>query len=784
MDRATGRPRLIQFKSVSKAWLIPIPPFSDFCMEYVPSNCQRTLRDRGRFVESYSKLLPFQPTGWQGRSRLLQRKRCVAILVNPNQLDPIYAVLAFNPVESPPNNTNNNYKIVRFASSASTASITYPPELDVFSSVTGKWVNHPVPLQPEPELYGFKWLCKSVYLDGVLYMLSYTMYLLCFDLNVDNLNPRAVKLPNKGKALGVGFIGMSKDCFYYSNHVENAVLVWSLDHDHKWILKHSICRDDYRLSPLLVPCALHPTSEVIFIAIPRMIFSYNLKTNQFNVFYILQEYRNLIDDGCFFFPYSRCLVVLNDFTQWSVFLLEKGDLRNKIQQNINFGHDLFGANRVESNKTVAELRNLPLVVGFESMAFNCCCDWSSKLPDELTVEILCRLPEKPLIQFKSVSKAWYLLISDVCVPRISSSAPLSGFLFRLIPLLPFSDFLMEYVPSDCRRTLLDRGRFVESYSKLLPFQPTARDVLDCCNGLLLILHRSSVPPSVPSQYYVCNPATKQCVAIPVNPNHLDPKYAVLAFNPVESPQNNTNNNNYKIVRLASSASTASVTHPPELDVFSSVTGKWVNHPVPLQPEPELYGFKWLYKSVYLDGVLYMLSYSRYLLCFDLNADNLNPRAVKLPNKGKALGVGFIGMSKDCFYYSNHVENAILVWSLDHDRSLDHDHHWILKHSICIDDLVRFHHGRILDRYRLSPLLVPCALHPTSEVIFIAIPRLIFSYNLKTNQFNVFYILQENRNLIDDGCFFFPYSRCLVVLNDFTQMNDMPRNKGLEVGVTI
>ncbi|CAL5342221.1 unnamed protein product [Camellia sinensis] len=104
----------------------------------------------------------------------------------------------------------------------------------------------------------------------------------------------------------------------------------------------------------------------------------------------------------------------------------------------------------------------------------------------------------------------------------------------MIPLLPFSDFFMEYVPSDCPRTLLDRGRFVESYSKLLPFQPTARDVLDCCNGLLLILHRTSVPPSVPSQYYVCNPATKQCVAIPVNPNHLDPIYTVLAFNLVES----------------------------------------------------------------------------------------------------------------------------------------------------------------------------------------------------------------------------------------------------------
>ncbi|CAL5406115.1 unnamed protein product [Camellia sinensis] len=193
------------------------------------------------------------------------------------------------------------------------------------------------------------------------------------------------------------------------------------------------------------------------------------------------------------------------------------------------------------------------------------------LPDELTVEILCRLPEKPLIQFESVWKAW------------------------LIPLPLFSDYRMEYAPSDCRRTPRDRGRFVESYSKLLPFQPTGRDVLDCCNGLLLILHRSSVP----SQYYVCNPATKQ-------------------------------------FRFASSASTATVTHPPELNVFSSVTGKWVNQPVPLQPEPELYGFKWLCKSVYLDGLLYMLSYTKYLLCFDLSADNLNPRAwsVLLLEKGE------------------------------------------------------------------------------------------------------------------------------------------------------
>lgn len=55
-------------------------------------------------------------------------------------------------------------------------------------------------------------------------------------------------------------------------------------------------------------------------------------------------------------------------------------------------------------------------------------DWS-KLSDDLKVEILCRLPEKPLIAFKRVAKNWYFLISYTCVPRLSPpspSAPICG----------------------------------------------------------------------------------------------------------------------------------------------------------------------------------------------------------------------------------------------------------------------------------------------------------------------------------------------------------------------
>lgn len=410
------------------------------------------------------------------------------------------------------------------------------------------------------------------------------------------------------------------------------------------------------------------------------------------------------------------------------------------------------------------------------MSLNCCCgscygnierpywfDWS-KLPDDLTVQILCHLPEKPLIQFKCVSKAWYFLISNVCVPRISASMPLSGFLFRWTTLSKF-EYMMDYAPLD------DNGGegFVESYSTLLPFPHTGEDVLDCCNGLLLAVNSSSVP----LQYYVCNPATKQCVPIPVSPTHLDYMCTALAFNPLEST-------NYKIVRLARSAAIASVTHPPELDIFSSDTGKWVKHLVPL--DPELYGFKWVNHSVYIDGVLYMLSRAMYLLCFDLKADNLNSQAIKLPETVRrvkfpedmmTLKCGFFGASKECLCYANHIESAVLVWSLEQGCSKAGQ--WILKHNIRIDDLAPHSHGRFFTSCPLSLGLLPYALHPTSDVIFLGIPSMLFSYHLKTNQFEVFHKLEKDRVILNGAYFVFPYSRCLVALHDFTQRHILGRS---------
>lgn len=49
------------------------------------------------------------------------------------------------------------------------------------------------------------------------------------------------------------------------------------------------------------------------------------------------------------------------------------------------------------------------------------------LSEDCITEILCRLPITAVVGFKCVCKSWNILISDVCIPRISrASSPLSG----------------------------------------------------------------------------------------------------------------------------------------------------------------------------------------------------------------------------------------------------------------------------------------------------------------------------------------------------------------------
>lgn len=132
------------------------------------------------------------------------------------------------------------------------------------------------------------------------------------------------------------------------------------------------------------------------------------------------------------------------------------------------------------------------------------------LSEDCITEILCRLPITALVGFECVCKSWNILISDVCIPRISrASSPLFGLLFRTRNPSNRNEYFMNYVSySDDDSNYIAANGFVESYSSLLPSENAPYDLLDYCNGFILLA--SQIGPC----YYVCNPATKQYVGIP------------------------------------------------------------------------------------------------------------------------------------------------------------------------------------------------------------------------------------------------------------------------------
>ncbi|KAL3515665.1 hypothetical protein ACH5RR_022567 [Cinchona calisaya] len=456
-------------------------------------------------------------------------------------------------------------------------------------------------------------------------------------------------------------------------------------------------------------------------------------------------------------------------------------------------------------------------------------DFWSRLPEDMKVDILCRLEEKDLIGFKSVSKDWNSLISKFCVRILSPpspSAPFCGFLTFEDPRQEESDFprannnnnnnvaaggeleekklsllfiaMGKYMGRDFRQKV----RLAQRIMDLLPPGYEASDIQHYCNGLFLLVSSQRNPV----QYYVCNPATNQCVGIAVNPNHQKitnpPSYeeyhSSLAFDPSSNYTNNYGCN-YRIVHYISrsSATEAPALLELELDVFCSETREWTSHVVPLQLPPNnhnnfLYsfpgvGFDWIKQTVYKDGILYYLTSLGYLVCININillssADHSKTEvcwAVELPDTQQDTNTsdqkevqefgGCIGISSGCFYYSNRhsqSRSTMLVWMLlVVDNGKAYRSKWILRHTINTDEMV----GTPPFEQAIKKNIESCwpfAFHPyDDQIIYMAArkPPLLFTYLHRTKHASMAVFPWFLRKTVLEQKLIFPYSRCLLPL---------------------
>ncbi|KAI4964291.1 hypothetical protein ZWY2020_006739 [Hordeum vulgare] len=299
----------------------------------------------------------------------------------------------------------------------------------------------------------------------------------------------------------------------------------------------------------------------------------------------------------------------------------------------------------------------------------------SIIPDDLIVEILSRLPLKSFCRFKCVCKPWLAFSSD---PNYREK----------LPKIPTGIFC-QYQDFNKKATkLLGQPRNVEQIDGALSFlrDYPQLELMDCCNGLVLCMHRSMdwSRRTITYHFIVCNPATREWARLPDTRPYQehDVCEAMLAFNPSCSPQFYVFN--FKRHPLSSFLS--------GLEVFSSNLSTWL-----------IYDAWWNsgirtvigYPHLFIDGSLYLFSMRQNSMkrILELNGFEAmtsrippNRQTIKLPHDlsleppiGLRMGMstrGYFGKSPRAMHYALPEPDglAIRIWSLDVSRP----YKWTMK----------------------------------------------------------------------------------------------------------
>ncbi|MCL7048297.1 hypothetical protein MKW94_002785 [Papaver nudicaule] len=377
---------------------------------------------------------------------------------------------------------------------------------------------------------------------------------------------------------------------------------------------------------------------------------------------------------------------------------------------------------------------------------------AEQLPMDLETEILCRLPIKNLTVFKCVSKSWNRLISHVCIPRITADVCILN-LYRL-----HRKIVPELCDACCLSDKMPELNYRGSIPKDRDNKACYREI-DCCNGLSLYMDEDIC------RYILVSRSTNQYFDIPEPLEGVKETFTALAFDPVQS-------NDYKIVLPLHHLDS------PCLDIFSSDIGKWVRHIVPgdwvkhlLVVDYDITYYKeikWARKTVYLDGMLYMLTLEKHLVLFDLKSLVVSAQVIKVPCQTGICRAGVIGQIRSVLYYVNYNEEYKLsVWQFDYHNASGS--FWILKHCISVDDMLSenqaiLHTMKLNHQARPCRLFEPYGIHPLLDIIYIALQGRVYSYHLESHKCEL--VWQIDRCLDWREAFVYAFSYSYVNVKDF------------------
>ncbi|KAL5701107.1 hypothetical protein ACHQM5_026482 [Ranunculus cassubicifolius] len=300
-----------------------------------------------------------------------------------------------------------------------------------------------------------------------------------------------------------------------------------------------------------------------------------------------------------------------------------------------------------------------------------------------------------MVRLKLVSKSWKRVISDLCIPQLNST--LSGFFLHLetpTESFPIGDWVFTSLSGE--RVLLSDFCF-----HLLPFKPSPLKFFDCSNGFLLFCE-----PSV--ALHLVNPITKECIVVHLHGRKKTPPPEVVSFT--------FDHTGYHIVYITR--------FPLQVHVFSSETEKWTVFG-DLYLDSTIVSTMWSKRLFFIRGFCYMLSFSGHMLKFGYKERGVT--AIKLPEfVSIEKYIGSFGVSQGRLHYCDRVATySFKIWMLEESKE-----NWILKHSLCLQDLAAYQ----IPDLQGAKLLAIYGFHPTSDVLFIGHTKRIFSYHPRDKTF--------------------------------------------------
>ncbi|CAN6289040.1 unnamed protein product [Urochloa humidicola] len=359
---------------------------------------------------------------------------------------------------------------------------------------------------------------------------------------------------------------------------------------------------------------------------------------------------------------------------------------------------------------------------------------SGRLPEELVVEILCRLPYRSLCRARCVSRSWRDL-SYHPDHRGRLAQDLAGLLYtNYAPSHLLGDFAVRFAPAGS--SPFPGLGFLPCAARALP--------LDCCNGILLCRGGGC--------HYVCNPVTGRFTTLPepvsgfqalalaaFEPHGASPRFHVLNFvraEPVhrvffhdadfeesdEDTLSDTDGDAYGGGELCDESSMFCV---QGLEVFSSETGKWVESHVFRESRVRLVEGM---GSVFISGFVNLLTHERKVLAVDPEGQACH--LISLPVCSWFGLVGCLGQSQGFLQYAVQEDctcTMMRIWTLKDFKKGE----WILKHRFEIEVAPQ---TKILFDYAgnalCSEIFYIVVFHPERDLVFLPVEGYkLLSYNL-------------------------------------------------------